>query len=288
MIDIKTKLTITASIFCAAILAYSTSTFASFSPNKIAIHNSLLQEQNPAITNDNSIKIAAICDLGTGNCNHTFGYDESNNNTNSHQCRPGYVYINKQGCVRNACPPNFQPTACSGASNIQTGTATTPSGKICYGCRISACSSYTLSSCPTNGICSNCPDDSSQKKLDTCNSNYKVSANTCILKTCPSDFGCLGSESCVSGTCKNDTCPSGYQKSSSCDNGISGTVNTNAGTSCYQCKGCPNNCNLSSCPIGATCDYETCSGKFCAIGCEIGKISLDNFWCGGALRCLLK
>ncbi len=34
------------------------------------------------------------------------------------------------------------------------------------------------------------------------------------------------------------------------------------------CKPCPNECKLDSCPKGTICQKEECSKKYCAIGCE--------------------
>lgn len=41
------------------------------------------------------------------------------------------------------------------------------------------------------------------------------------------------------------------------------------------CKTCPRLCSLAGCPVGASCTYEACSGKYCAIGCATG----NTYWC---------
>ena len=51
------------------------------------------------------------------------------------------------------------------------------------------------------------------------------------------------------------------------------------------CKTCENKCKLDSCPSGLVCNLEECSQKYCATGCAIGTVDLDNYWCDGALRC---
>ena len=51
------------------------------------------------------------------------------------------------------------------------------------------------------------------------------------------------------------------------------------------CKVCEYKCTLDSCPAGLVCNLEECSQKYCAIGCAIGTVDLDNYWCDGALRC---
>ena len=51
------------------------------------------------------------------------------------------------------------------------------------------------------------------------------------------------------------------------------------------CKVCEYKCTLDSCPAGLVCNLEECSQKYCATGCAIGTVDLDNYWCDGALRC---
>lgn len=54
------------------------------------------------------------------------------------------------------------------------------------------------------------------------------------------------------------------------------------------CKTCENKCSLDICPAGVSCTLEDCSGKYCATGCAAGSLDLDNYWCGGALKCWFK
>lgn len=51
------------------------------------------------------------------------------------------------------------------------------------------------------------------------------------------------------------------------------------------CKTCENKCRLDVCPSGVSCTLEDCSGKYCASGCAVGNIDLDDYWCGGAMKC---
>ena len=100
---------------------------------------------------------------------------------------------------------------------------------------------------------------------EVCNScgtiKYKRTENACSgYKTCDCG-GEAGAKVCYSGAVqKFDTC-----------------------RSC-----CENKCTLASCPAGNTCEYESCSKKYCAVGCATGYLDLDNYWCGGALSCLVK
>ena len=54
------------------------------------------------------------------------------------------------------------------------------------------------------------------------------------------------------------------------------------------CKTCDNKCTLDKCPDGNVCEYEDCSQKYCVTGCAVGYMDLDNYWCDGALRCMIK
>ena len=58
--------------------------------------------------------------------------------------------------------------------------------------------------------------------------------------------------------------------------------------SCQSC--CENRCSIadSDRKDGILYEYEECSGKYCDIGCAMGYEDLDNYWCDGALRCLVK
>lgn len=40
---------------------------------------------------------------------------------------------------------------------------------------------------------------------------------------------------------------------------------------------CHNRCNLTSCPVGAICEKEDCSGKLCAVGCKESFITPINY-----------
>ncbi len=42
------------------------------------------------------------------------------------------------------------------------------------------CSSYKLSKCPANGVCSTCPSDKSKFKLTGCNTNYYLDTDKCV------------------------------------------------------------------------------------------------------------
>ena len=54
------------------------------------------------------------------------------------------------------------------------------------------CSSYKLSKCPANGVCSTCPSDKSKFKLTGCNTNYYLDTDKCV--SCASAKSSLESE----------------------------------------------------------------------------------------------
>ena len=58
--------------------------------------------------------------------------------------------------------------------------------------------------------------------------------------------------------------------------------------SCQSC--CENRCTISYAERkeGILYEHETCSDKYCDVGCALNYEDLDNYWCDGALRCLTK
>src|SRR5574344_905925 len=79
-------------------------------------------------------------------------------------------------------------TACSnGETNFLDSTAKTECGNQCYACgkcTPKSCSAYTLSSCPSNGVCSTCfagcGDTNKTYKLDRCKSGYTWNGSECL------------------------------------------------------------------------------------------------------------
>lgn len=58
--------------------------------------------------------------------------------------------------------------------------------------------------------------------------------------------------------------------------------------SCQSC--CENRCSISYADRqeGILYEHETCSDKYCDVGCAMNYEDLDNYWCDGALRCLVQ
>ena len=202
-----------------------------------------------------------------------------------------------------------------------------PSGAKCERCpfnfklfRIYACSDpYILS----DGACTCPPAVSTNNPNDVCT---KYCGSTCIEKTCtPSidqtnctngevscDDGCGGTsrQCCIACTNKVTSKPSNakfiYED---CTDG-DGTHQIQTDWECtdgYHKNGetCEkdcivNNCSgfdLTSCPEGSVCDSCTPTAANCStetikykiIGCSnSNEVHLDNYWCDGALRCLLQ
>ena len=56
-----------------------------------------------------------------------------------------------------------------------------PVGNFITDCVVNSCAGYNLTSCPTNGSCSECVSGTTTKyKLDTCNSGYAKVNDTCV------------------------------------------------------------------------------------------------------------
>ena len=149
---------------------------------------------------------------------------------------------------------------------------------------------------------------------DSCGGKYKCYCDTSKYKytscTAPQ---VLGGSSCSQGgtTRYSDcVCPSNYNQTCTAQNQQgSGTGCTYGGTTKYtackcksgytmtcgdkgpvtpsdycllngikyynNCKTCENKCTLASCPAGASCTYEDCSQKYCAVGCATNYTD----WC---------
>ena len=58
--------------------------------------------------------------------------------------------------------------------------------------------------------------------------------------------------------------------------------------SCQSC--CENRCSIAYADRqeGILYEHEECSDKYCDVGCAMNYEDLDNYWCDGALRCLVK
>ena len=130
----------------------------------------------------------------------------------------GYSTANVNNCKHYLyCPFNINYKTCVAFSEID-------------------CSDYPLTSCPKNGICKNCPDDSSYKKFTGCNSGYVMNSTKTGCELLP--------------------CSNGYaRKADNC--GIQGsdgwTLGSNKDSSgCYKCtiKSCPSGTYANNCDIG--------------------------------------
>ena len=200
-----------------------------------------------------------------------------------------------------------------------------PAGSLCQACPFNA-RRYRSYSCKApytfvNGKCT-CPQG-----VALSNPNDKCTqycGNTCIKKSCtPStnqtdctngtqscDNGCGQNtrQCCVACTNKITSKPANATYTySDCYDGSNKRIQTgwvcNSG---FHQKGsaCEKDCNntpcsgftLSSCPSGYTCEKCTKTATDCTtsgtyyklIGCPTGQLDLNNYWCGGALKCWLK
>lgn len=122
-----------------------------------------------------------------------------------------------------------------------------------------ACKDYTLSQCPANGTCTDCPTNSNKKKLTGCKSGYKISGDSCVASTCsaidsgykdniPTDNVCTkitqSGLTCYK-DCKTVSC-SGY--SLNCDS-ISTGGDVSSFEKCPDCQNAASNCSTPKCKI---------------------------------------
>ena len=179
----------------------------------------------------------------------------------------------------SSCPSKCSGWSCS-SGYIKDGNSCKRS------CTSDSCSGYSLSTCPSHGNCSSCTvtysdcsTGSTKYKLDSCESGYTKSGNSCIqvctaetcsgysLSTCPDHGNCSSctpvNTDCSTGSTKYklDSCESGYTKS---------------GNTCIQvctaetCSGY----GLSSCPLHGKCSSCTVKNSDCTTGST--KYKLDS------------
>ena len=227
---------------------------------------------------DKSYKIAGVCFLGTGQCSDiSFGSgDQDYTLDTAEQCKnegykitsctlPSYLY--------DQCPYNDKyykscktdtDKACKEAGYVNScgeGYVKDDS-QICsydnsyYKCKCNPCDgySYTLSEATADGYVT----DGSCNSCGT--TKYKRKNNPCTgYLTCECG-GEIGTPTCKSGTVTK------YQTCKTC---------------------CEYKCSEASCPDGYICEIETCSNKYCIIGCKSGYGDLNTYWSDGLLGCWL-
>ena len=178
-------------------------------------------------------------------------------------------------CTGSASSANPYPTS-TGAS--MTSFVDCP-GNTHYNwtCSSSACSAYTLSSCPANGYCSRCC--SGKYKLDYCSSAYVVSGNFCVCATTCSDavtskpdnssYTTTSCTACgITTTIKSGwSCNSGYVKSGSsciCAKTCTDAVTSKPANSSYTTSSCTACGITTTIKSGWSCNSGyTKSGSFC-------------------------
>ena len=254
-------------------------------------------------TNEHCENGKCVCDSGyelkNGRCveidpcrNVTCGSNEHCENGTC-VCDSGYELKNGQ-CVEiptceektcsgyslSACPANTICYPCTKqASNCTTGATMykfaacqkgyhLSNGNCVADCTETTCSSsYSLSSCPSNGICSsctpknaNCTDGTTKYQLTSCKSGYTKSGNSCVAKTCTNKCfyslsSCPSNGLCHSCTITNSNCTSGATRYSlyACTNGYQISF---SGDSCVKPSSGPSFCyggvGGSHCSCGRT------------------------------------
>lgn len=180
-------------------------------------------------------------------------------------------------CTSN---PQYFKTCCDYKYNVSYHDCKYPmtrSSDSCGGKYMCYCdrSLYAYASCPAPKVFSS----------DSCTENGTTYYASC---SCPTSYSQTCSDknqqgvgvACVEGGNTKYTscqCKAGYNQTCSEFGPVTPTdyclMN---GIKYYNnCKTCPRLCSLDSCPSGASCSFETCSGKYCAIGCAAG----NTYWC---------
>ncbi len=171
---------------------------------------------------------------------------------------------NLSTCPINAncesCGNKYKLVNCKDGYTNQNGTCV----------KVENCSAYPLTVCPTGGTCSNCPDNSAKKKLDSCDTakGWKQSGNTCVAIACPTGYS-AGVETCTSGNTKPD-----YAQS-----GMSG------GKPCGLCK-CNNidtTCTAANYPVNSVPANATKTSE-CSTGCGSEKVTRYKFECNNGYK----
>ena len=227
---------------------------------------------------DKSFKTAAVCFLGFGECGDvSFGKGDDNYDLD------GDVMCQAEG---------YNVTACTVPSYLYNQCPYDPK-------YYKSCKEDTDKACKDAGYVSSCADGYIKDETQICpysDSYYKCKCNPCdgysyTLSEATAD-GYVTDGSCNScGTTKykrkNNPC-TGYL---TCEcGGEIGTPTCKSGTvtkyqTCKTC--CEYKCSEASCPEGYICEIETCSNKYCIIGCKSGYGDLNTYWSDGLLGCWL-
>ena len=150
-------------------------------------------------------------------------------------------------------------------------------------CTADSCSGYSLSSCPSNGICSSCTvtnsdctTGSKKYKLTGCNSGYELSGGSCVKKATCTAKSCSGYtlSSCPTGA----SCSSCTVKNSNCTNGATKYKKTG-------CKSGYKDCN-GSCIAKTECCGGCSSGQECKNGSCVNKDPCAGVSCGSGQHCM--
>ena len=223
---------------------------------------------------DKAYKIAGVCFLGMGNCGDNIDFGKGEETFTLPDCPTlGYSLTS---CSPPTYPENFCPYDSTYFAN---------------------CREDKTKACSDSGFKNKCEEGKILNPQNLC--PYDESFGDCICDSCTgydytqSEATSIGyeidGEPCNScGTLKYKRKPAECQGYYSCNcGGEIGSPDCWSGTlqlfqKCQEC--CEHKCTLDTCPSGAICTLEDCSGKYCATGCAVGSVSLEDYWCDGALQ----
>ena len=200
------------------------------------------------------------------------------------ECIDPAVWCQKNGYNVTSCiVPKYLTTVC-------------PHSSVYY----KSCETDNIRACKELGYSLTCEAGKIGDTAQAC--PYNPSYKKCVCNPC-SGFAYTSQQANAQGYTPGEVCNScGTIKYKRNENKCEGYKNCDCGGEtgakvCYAgtikkfdtCKSCcENKCNLASCPNGNICEYESCSKKYCVIGCATGYSDLDNYWCQSALRCWVK
>lgn len=177
------------------------------------------------------------CECGSYSCSDGCGGTRTCCNTCSDPTPPSCTHSTHKSCsygCETYCPCCSACKSCKSAPTTPTNPDPKPDPSPTT-CTVQSCSGYSLSSCPSNGSCSSCTavasncSKSTKYKLNSCNSGYTKSGN-----------------SCIKAHTHNFTCPSGYS-SNPCGSSQKQTGTTAKKCSCGQTSGTCYKCEMKTC-----------------------------------------
>lgn len=243
--------------------------------------------------NDNPVKLAAVCSVGGGGCsNLQFGFNSSDNSFGfdpAQQCKD-------DGYTVTACPGGGMP---SGECPYKKGyfLSCSSAEQICRenGYTVTSCTppAYPEGACPQSGnyfkSCSDNPGKACEEKgyTNTCtDGKIPDTSSTCSYDTTYTECKC---DPCIGYEYTLEQAQSdGWHIVGAACNSCGEFKYMREAESCtgfYSCDDDGGEAGADTCMSGEKKMFSSCKSPIKE--CAAGLLDMDNFWCNGALRCLL-